>query len=125
MVEIRLAWHPKVVGASGGNERGKVEEVAFLLLVFFGAFENTNSKGAQWFFFNKKNMYFKRKGKKYTKKMMSHGISILGTKNIVLAHLYRSIQVVFKKKTQLILGRGAWTKPSQTNIGSRGFRIPT
>ena len=35
------------------------EVVAFLLLVFFGGFENTNSKGAERFF--TKNMFQKKR----------------------------------------------------------------
>ena len=66
-VEIRLAWHQSR-GSFQGNERGKVEGGGVFVVGFFGAFENTNSKGAQCFLFNKKKHVFQKKREEVHKK---------------------------------------------------------
>lgn len=72
-VEIRLAWH-RNRGSFGGQRTGESRGGGVFVVGFLGAFENTNSKGAQWFFFNKKKHVFQKKREEVHKKKMSHGI---------------------------------------------------
>lgn len=72
-VEIRLAWHQSR-GSFQGNERGKVEGVAFLLLVFLERLKTRTQKELSVFCLTKKTCISKEKGRSTQKKMMSHGI---------------------------------------------------